>query len=96
VRAVFQRGALAAQRNAAAQGDDLDVFLGARQAANFGTVTWSASSRVGHSTMACTANQRGLSLASSASANAAVLPLPVWAWAIRSVPCQGETGRLAA
>jgi hypothetical protein len=36
VRAVLQAGDLAAQRHAAAQGHDLDVVLGARQAADLG------------------------------------------------------------
>ena len=67
----------------------------ARARRRISTVTWSASSRVGHSTMACTANQRGLSLAKSARAKAAVLPLPVLAWAIRSCPASAA-GRLAA
>ncbi|OIQ89733.1 hypothetical protein GALL_283490 [mine drainage metagenome] len=58
-------------------------------------VTWSASSRVGHSTMACTAKRRGLSRVSRGNANAAVFPLPVLAWAIRSCPASA-TGKLAA
>ena len=36
VRAVFQRGALAAQRHTAAQGHHFDVVLRPRQAADFG------------------------------------------------------------
>jgi hypothetical protein len=94
VRAVLQRGTLAAQRNAAAQGDDLDVFLGARQAADFDGHLVGQFAR-GAQHQACTANQRGFSLASSASAKAAVLPLPVCAWAIRSLPASAM-GRLAA
>jgi hypothetical protein len=57
--------------------------------------TWSASSRVGHSTSPCTANHAGLSLLSTPMPKAAVLPLPVLAWAIRSRPCS-TAGRLAA
>ena len=71
------------------------MFSSARARRRISTVTWSASSRVGHSTMACTANQRGFSLANSASAKAAVLPLPVWAWAIKSWPARA-IGKLAA
>ena len=71
------------------------MFSSARARRRISVVTWSASSRVGHSTRACTAKRRGFRLVSSASAKAAVLPLPVWAWAIRSLPASAA-GRLAA
>jgi hypothetical protein len=71
------------------------MLSSARARRRISCVTWSASSRVGHSTSACTAKRRGFRLASRASAKAAVLPLPVLAWAIRSLPASAS-GRLAA
>ncbi|MCY1538879.1 hypothetical protein D9M68_744410 [compost metagenome] len=62
------------------------MFSSARARRRISVVTWSASSRVGHSTIAWMAKRRGFRLDSSASAKAAVLPLPVLAWAIRSLP----------
>ncbi len=57
--------------------------------------TWSASSRVGHSTSAWQPKYRGLIGLSKPIPKAAVLPLPVLAWAIRSWPLR-MTGRLWA
>ena len=51
VRAVLQRSHLRAVGDAAAEGQDLDVVGGAGQPADL-LATWSASSRVGHSTSA--------------------------------------------
>ena len=50
--------------------------------------TWSASSRVGHSTSAWVPPAAGSILCSRPSPNAAVLPLPVGACAMRSRPCR--------
>ena len=95
VRAVLQAGEL--RRAAATPPHSVTtlMFSSARARRRISVVTWSASSRVGHSTMACTAKRRALRLASSASAKAAVLPLPVLACAIRSLPSSAG-GRLAA
>jgi hypothetical protein len=67
--------------------------LRARRRSSF--ATWSASSRVGHSTSACVANHAGLSFCSRPMPKAAVLPLPVFACAIRSRP-SSTGGRLCA
>ena len=48
--------------------------------------TWSASSRVGHSTSAWARDTPGSRRCSRPRPKAAVLPLPVGAWAIRSRP----------
>jgi hypothetical protein len=53
------------------------MLSSARARRRISCVTWSASSRVGHSTSACTAKAARVQVASSGSANAAVLPLPV-------------------
>jgi len=71
------------------------MLSSARARRRISWVTWSASSRVGHSTSAWTAKRRGFRLASSGSENAAVLPLPVLACAIRSCP-PSVSGRLSA
>ena len=45
-----------------------------------------ASSRVGHSTSACTVLSAGSSFSMSGMPNAAVLPVPVCAWPMMSFP----------
>ena len=57
-----------------------------RASARISLLTWSASSRVGHSTRTCSRLCSHCSCASSASAKAAVLPLPVRACASTSRP----------
>ncbi len=55
--------------------------------------TWSASSRVGHSTSAWALKSCVFSRVSSPIPNTTVLPLPVSDWAMRSSPCK-IAGRL--
>ena len=57
--------------------------------------TWSASSRVGHTSSACGVKRAGSSFCSTPRPKAAVLPLPVLACAMRSRPSR-ISGRLCA
>ena len=57
--------------------------------------TWSASSRVGHSTMVWMRKRFTSSLLSSPKPKAAVLPEPVIAWPITSSPAK-IGGKLSA
>ena len=66
------------------------MLSAARASRRISTATCSASSRVGHSTIAWVFQRRGSSRASSARPKAAVLPLPVIAWAIRSWPASAS------
>ena len=48
--------------------------------------TWTASSRVGQRTSACSVSLLGSRRSTMGIPKAAVLPLPVWAWPITSLP----------
>ena len=72
------------------------LMLGMKRASRRSSLlTWSASSRVGHSTRHCTRLTDGSSRDSKPKPKDAVLPLPVLACAMTSLPCNTQ-GRLAA